>query len=1065
MKLGPFSFAIMALAFIAGATVVSAKEITSKVPELSGGCYQISTAEELYGFAEIVNGHDSTAANTSACGELTKDIVVNKNVLNKWDLLNSDSAETLAVWKPMVDFAGKFDGNGHTISGLYSPDSAGLFESITSPENSVVVVRDLGILDSYFSSTNYLGVLVNSVYGPGKTQITNFYTFSTIKSTKSNPYIAGVVGYVSGNASLTLTNCYSVANLVDNGNDYYSRLLGYTGSSNESIEVINSYAIKLSSSKNIDYGTLVDTAALFNGALTFLLRENAEGSIWGQDVGRDPYPIFTGTLKNSIAARYNVTFHTFDSDTARYLDNYVAGLITMLPKGTSKENLVFGGWYRDAEFSGENDTAISNTTTGDLEYWAKMYDRYKVTYHPNGGKMEEPGPYIGCGNPNKSYQDVLILTGDVSCYLGGIGSNLRDRYYRDSSMFLGWYDNEELEGDPVDSITTSDKGDKDFYAKWYEYKRPAIDPEDSCYIISNAAELYGFSALVDGSFTTGKYNEDERLANVCGKLTKDIVVNENVLMRDGTLDSSRINDFIPWKEIVLYNGFFDGQGHTISGLYMEDADGMFFTGQPYKYAETKVVIHNLKVRDSFISQNFSVSVGGIIGSHSNAYARIEIENTHFDGTIVVPGGYLNAHVGGLVAEAHNLLIIRNSSHRGLIDVGAGDGAAGGLVGLSDYYTFLIQNSNEGRFVGDEEKETQFPTRGYVGGLVGEVSTHFFIVNNYNAADFDCHDCYVNGLIGGYYVETDQRIHARAPVRPEQSFVLNNHSKGSIISGVPSKLDDWVVTFDNNFYLDGTLSRDSIGTPVEASAFEDGTVTKALHDYVQKDALGNEIAGSAYGANWIQGDEYPVLTGSETRNVAWLYVSKTQEPYGYVLFYTPGQEMPLPTPSLSDQTFLGWEYGDALVTEIPATASGNLVLSAQWKSIPSSSSVASSSSQISSSSEKSSSSEAASSSSGVNSSSSSAKPSSSSSSGAKSSSSKDNDALPVMNVAPQFTLSTVGREIQVVNARVGAAYAVLDLQGRIVKQGQIESANFAVMVERAGNYLVRIGSNLQMVQLK
>ena len=1048
---------VFLLALIAA---VGAKEIVPAVPSQSlNGCYQISTAEELYGFAEIVNGHDSTAANTSACGELTKDIVVNKNVLNKWDLLNSDSAETLAVWKPMVDFAGKFDGNGHTISGLYSPDRAGLFESITSPENSVVVVRDLGILDSYFSSTNYLGVLVNSVYGSGKTQITNFYTFSTIKSTKSNPYIAGVVGYVSG-ASLTLTNCYSVANLVDNGNNYDSRLLGYTVSSNESIEVINSYAIKLSSSKYIDYGTLVDTAALFNGALAFLLRENAEGSIWGQDVGRDPYPIFTGTLKNSIADRYNVTFHTFDSDTARYLDNYVAGLITMLPKGTSKENLVFGGWYRDAEFSGENDTAISNTTTGDLEYWAKMYDRYKVTYHPNGGKMENLGPYIGCGNPNKSYQDALILTGDVSCYLGGIGSNLRDSYYRDSSMFLGWYDNEELAGDPVDSITTSDKGDKDFYAKWYEYKRPAIDPEDSCYIISNAAELYGFSALVDGSFTTGKYNEDEHLANVCGKLTKDIVVNENVLKRDGTLDSSRINDFIPWKEIVLYNGFFDGQGHTISGLYMEDADGMFYTGQPYKYAATKVVIHNLKVRDSFVSRHLSVSVGGIIGSHSDANAHIEIENTHFDGTIVVPGGYLNAHVGGLVAEAHNLLIIRNSSHRGLIDVGAGDGAAGGLVGLSDYYTFLIQNSNEGRFVGDEEKETQFPTRGYVGGLVGEVSTHFFIVNNYNAADFDCHDCYVNGLIGGYYVETDQRIHARAPVRPEQSFVLNNHSKGSIISGVPSELDDWVVTFDNNFYLDGTLSRDSIGTPVEASAFEDGTVTKALHDYVQKDALGNEIAGSAYGANWIQGDEYPVLTGSETRNVAWLYVSKTQEPYGYVLFYTPGQEMPLPTPSLSDQTFLGWEYGDALVTEIPATASRNLVLSAQWKSIPSSSSVAASSSSTA----KSSSSEAKSSSSNAKSSSSTAK-SSSSSAGGKSSSSKGKDAIVANGIVPHFSLTTAGRDILVAHARVGAAYAVFDMQGRVMMSGRVAVSDFSLTVPCSATYLVRIGGQLQKVSLK
>ena len=74
-------------------------------------------------------------------------------------------------------------------------------------------------------------------------------------------------------------------------------------------------------------------------------------------------------------------------------------------------------------------------------------------------------------------------------------------------------------------------------------------------------------------------------------------------------------------------------------------------------------------------------------------------------------------------------------------------------------------------------------------------------------------------------------------------------------------------------------------------------------------------------------------------------------------------------------------------------------------------------------------------------------------------------MPAMNELPQFALSTVGREIQVVNARVGAAYALLDMQGRIVKQGQVESANFGMTVARAGAYLVRIGNHLQKVQLK
>ena len=685
MKLGPFSFAIMALAFIAGATAVSAKEITSEVPVLSGGCYQISTAEELYGFAEIVNGHDSTAANTSACGELTKDIVVNDSVLSKWAWPGSDGADFLVVWEPIKEFSGTFDGKGHVISGLYSETGSGLFKSFVSSSEHTVVVKDLGIIDSYFLTKSVAGVLVESVTGDGEALITNFYSLSDLEATRSQPSrvpsVGGVVGYVGENTSLTLTNCYSAGTLVDNKYEFYSQLIGYPYSPKESIKINNCYVLEKGSSDN---GVLVDSAAFRNGAVAYLLRENSSGAIWGQDVGKDPYPNFSGKLNNSIAARYTVEFHTFDGDTAKYFDNYVAGLTTMLPKGTSKENLVFGGWYRNADFSGENDTAISNTTTGDLEYWARMYDRYKIIYHANGG-VTESGSYMGCGNPTASYQDALILGESEDCYLGSIGKKLLRHYTRDSSMFLGWYDNEELAGDPVDSIITSDKGDKDFYAKWFEYKRPAIDPADSCYIISNAAELYGFSALVDGSFTTGKYNEDERLANVCGKLTKDIVVNENVLKRDGTLDSSRMHEFLPWKTIAFYNGgIFDGQGHTVSGLYINGSEGMFYDASPKYYAKT-ITIRNLKVKDSFISSDYDA--GGIICSYTNSTAIMEIENTHFDGAIYVRGGT----AGGLVSEAHNLLIIRNSGHRGIIHATSTD--VGGIIGHADEFTVLVQNYN------------------------------------------------------------------------------------------------------------------------------------------------------------------------------------------------------------------------------------------------------------------------------------------------------------------------------------------------------------------------------------
>ena len=1046
-------------AALVAATFATAATIEPEMPTLSDGCYQISTPAELFGFAAIVNGDDSTAGNKTACGKLLKDINLNEDVP---DIV---SIESLVIWEPIKSFSGMFDGNGHVISRLISMEDVGLFDTLDASDGRTVVIRNLGIEESIFmSSSPTAGFLAKTVVGDGSgfVRVTNFYTHAYAMIDNYSSSLGAIVGLVKNGGRLALKNCYSMAEIQNNSSNAIGRLVG---ENNGEVEFERCYRLKLSKNDrayyddNSQYVQIVDTASFRNGAVAFALREGADGSIWGQNVGTDEYPNFCGRLVNSVAARYNITFHTFEGDTAKYLDSYIAGFVTKLPANVEQSKHAFDGWYKDAEFSGNRDTVISDTVTGNLEYWAKMRRRYKITYHPNGGKMERVSSYT-------CMEDEAIVGDSVECYLAGIGQRIKLEILRDSSIFMGWYDNEELKGNPVDSISADETGDKDLYAKWFQLKRPSIDLADSCYEISDVAELYGFSALVDGSFFSGEYNEDKRLANACGKLTKDIVVNENVLKRDGSLDSARINDFIPWKTILFYNGFFNGQGHTISGLYMEDCQGMFFTGQSSKYYVTRVVIHNLKVRDSFVSSEHSV--GGIVGGYSKALARIEIENTHFDGTIVIPNGYLNTYVGGLVAEAHYPLIIKNSSHRGLIYLGNTFGAVGGLVGHSDYYTFLIQNSNEGRFVGESDS-----FEGGIGGLVGEVSKHFFVVNNYNAADFDCRACLVNGLIADYYIENDP-WNAFSPFRPTQSFVLNNHSKGSIVNGRLPKLNDWVVTFAKNFYLEGTLSLDSIGTPAKASAFEDGTVTRALHDYVQKDTDGNEIAGGAYGANWIQGDEYPVLTGSETRDLAWLFVSNYSELQGYVLFYTPGQELPLPTPSLSDYTFLGWELEDNMVTAIPSTASGILTITAKWEAIQSSSSVASSSSEppVSSSSAKSSSSvssSSAKSSSSVKSSSSSAKSSSStksSSSKAKSSSSsKGKDALPVIGEVPQFSLTVVGRSVQVAGARVGAAYAVLDMQGRVLESGRVNAANFSLAMNRAATYLVRVGSQTQSVNIR
>ena len=145
---------------------------------------------------------------------------------------------------------------------------------------------------------------------------------------------------------------------------------------------------------------------------------------------------------------------------------------------------------------------------------------------------------------------------------------------------------------------------------------------------------------------------------------------------------------------------------------------------------------------------------------------------------------------------------------------------------------------------------------------------------------------------------------------------------------------------------------------------------------------------------------------------------------------------------------------------------DVAIEAAFKEITSSSSSAKSSS----SSVKSSSSKAKSSSSSVKakSSSSSAKAKSSSSSAkAKSSSSKGGkkNALPAYAQAPLFSLTVMGRSVQIAGATVGSAYSVLDMQGKVIASGTIDAANVNMAMPHAGTFLVRVGNQTQTANIK
>ena len=61
--------------------------------------------------------------------------------------------------------------------------------------------------------------------------------------------------------------------------------------------------------------------------------------------------------------------------------------------------------------------------------------------------------------------------------------------------------------------------------------------------------------------------------------------------------------------------------------------------------------------------------------------------------------------------------------------------------------------------------------------------------------------------------------------------------------------------------------------------------------------------------------------------------------------------------------------------------------------------------------------------------------------------------------------SVSRNVQIAGAKVGSVYAILDMQGRVLKKGRVESANFNIPMAMAGNFLVRVGSRTQRISIR
>ena len=165
--------------------------------------YQIGTAAELYWFAALVNGElGGETQNTSANAVLTANITV-----------------TNETWTPIgfrYPYEGTFDGQGHTISGLYFDNSelnnVGLFGSNSG------TIKNVGVVNSYFYGSDFVG----GVCGYNEGTITGCYNTGEVSG--NDDYVGGVCGSNGG----IITSCYNSGSV--SGNNYVGGVCGSNGS-------------------------------------------------------------------------------------------------------------------------------------------------------------------------------------------------------------------------------------------------------------------------------------------------------------------------------------------------------------------------------------------------------------------------------------------------------------------------------------------------------------------------------------------------------------------------------------------------------------------------------------------------------------------------------------------------------------------------------------------------------------------------------------------------------------------------------------------------------------------
>ncbi|MBQ8804017.1 MAG: hypothetical protein IJZ53_10305 [Tyzzerella sp.] len=637
---------LVSLLVITGVTVLKryqrATAVTADVSwyDENGKEFTITTAQQLYGLAQLSESHDFKGQTI----KLDADIVVNEGNAEDWVKTVPEK-----LWIPITGFAGKFDGQGHTISGIYGDSiitSLGLF----TDTQKTCVIKDLKLVNSCFKNNNEKGT--GSIIGIGGGKLENIYSDAVIVS--AGKYVGGLIGRVIEKGENQITNCWFDGAITMKGAD-----------ASEVGGLVGAYTVE-------------DAINAIQHCLS-----TADIECMGKQVGGIVGNLGSNSFLNLIDTMY--------TGTLKYDTNYYDKVGSAIGVITGGSSAIIKDTYTVDEIANRT----IGTTSGYQEGSAIAISATELT--GVGGYQWTTLDFENYWSAQTDEMPILTYFAEKSESVAGL----------DRLVDISWY-----------------------------------NPTGLTFEIKNAKQFYGFAYLSRSYDFSGQTI----------KLGADITINEGNA-EDWQEEAPKYKwTPIAWHGTSLskrFKGNFDGQGHTISGIYVkgdEDDGYIGLFGEIYNGS----VVKNFKIVNRYFEGTMDGSVRGTVGSvcgrlrgtidsvYSDAIivnsARMTggiagmingtgqntISNCWFDGKITGVsrmGGIL----GGVYGNKANIEgTIEHCLNTGDIAVQIGKGDVGGMCGIAETWcTLYIKDClNAGTFstVGEGAKANT-----HIGTIFGSVT--------------------------------------------------------------------------------------------------------------------------------------------------------------------------------------------------------------------------------------------------------------------------------------------------------------------------------------------------------